>query len=541
MSLTLKLSSLVIRTLSKPIANSIKAQAREHERFRRTCVSIAQAVHRIDMRLRLGLLRDTAAIEAQAAKEAAEAQARKHKPKSPTAKTEAESKAEEEEAAQAKKQAIEKARSKPLPRIRPLSESKAIDSGANFISETFLFLVAGGLIVFESWRSRRKETNRQTNVQDRLNELEESEKAARRALGILEKELIQLKAHQGKHPVKDVKRILPSDVWEDDGQEVVPKAEQDQSWASWISSYFPSSEKTAQKPEAVQPIVPTSTADKATTSPSGTESPHSIIPTILTPHPTKPSPKDFHAVVSASLRGRPVWEVLLPILDSNNELTFEDSPDNICDLTFYCPNETWASNVEVHCILVTPPDIEATNRQATLIRAEKLAIATHKNVQSRCDRVIVFVCSATAFQTASRYCSIDGFVSLQVLLFDSPSAAALPIIIVGEPSELLSSIKERCQVLQHHLDQSPERPHLGSSASSLRLLEHIVAHASDSVTCQQNLNILSDLFPSLRALSAAIRTMEGRQLIADYLGSRVARNIVAFWSEERIAVENRVF
>jgi optic atrophy 3 protein len=243
------------------------------------------------MRLKLGLLRDTAAIEAQAAKEATEVQARKHKPKSPTAKTEAEIKAEEKETEQAKKQAIEKARSKPLPRIRPLSESKAIDSGANFISETFLFLVAGGLIVFESWRSRRKETNRQTNVQDRLNELEESEKAARRALGILERELIELKAHQGKHAVKDGKRILPSDVWEDEGLEDVPKAEEDQSWISWISSYFPSSEKAVQKPEPVQQTAPTLTTEKPATSSPGTDSPHSIIPAIITPRP-KPAPKE---------------------------------------------------------------------------------------------------------------------------------------------------------------------------------------------------------------------------------------------------------
>lgn len=271
--------------------NSIKAQAREHERFRRICVSMAQTLHRVDMRLRLGLLRDTAAIEAQAAKEAAEAQARKHKPKAPTVKTEAETKAESEEAEQAKKQAIEKARSKPLPRIRPLSEAKAIDSGANFISETFLFLVAGGLIVFESWRSRRKETNRQTNVQDRLNELEESEKAARRALGILEKELLELKAHQGKHPAKDMKRILPSEVWEDDGQDVV-KVDEDQSWISRIWSYLPFSEPAAKQPEPAQAKAPVHATDKAAVCSSATDSPHSIIPAILTSHQTKPSPKE---------------------------------------------------------------------------------------------------------------------------------------------------------------------------------------------------------------------------------------------------------
>ncbi|QKX55203.1 uncharacterized protein TRUGW13939_02295 [Talaromyces rugulosus] len=251
MSLTLKLSSLVIRTLSKPIANQIKSQAREHERFRKACVSMAQTLHRIDMRLRLGLLRDTSAIEQQAAKEAAEAEARKFKPKAPTVKTEADLKAEAEAIQQAKQKAIEHAKSRPPPRIRPLSESKAIDSGANFISETFLFLVAGGLIVFESWRSRRKETTRREDVQDRLNELEQSERAARRALAVLETELLELKAQQGKKPAKSIKRLLPSDVWEvEEPQET--DAKDDKDWMSQIWSWVSGSEQPTRKKQPIQ-------------------------------------------------------------------------------------------------------------------------------------------------------------------------------------------------------------------------------------------------------------------------------------------------
>lgn len=253
---------------------------------------MAQSIHRIDMRLKLGLLRDTSAIEEKAAKEATEALARKHKPKAPTVKTEAEIKAEKQETDQARKKAIEEARSKPLPRIRPLSESKAIDSGATFISETFLFLVAGGLIVFESWRSRRKETSRREDVQDRLNELEESEKAARRALGILEKELLELKAQQGKHSAKDMKRILPKDVWEDEEGDVVSKAEEDQGWLSRIWSYFPSSSSTDQTAsENVNSQAPAATLKEPKTS-SSADSPHTIVPAVLIPHEPKPSPRE---------------------------------------------------------------------------------------------------------------------------------------------------------------------------------------------------------------------------------------------------------
>jgi myosin-1 len=171
------------------------------------------------MRLRLGLLQSTAAIDRQTAREAAEAQAKKHKNLAPTVKTEAETRTGEIAAAARQKGRVEKsqeATEKPLvaPRIRPLSEAKAIDTGATFISETFLFLVAGGLIVFESLRARRKEASRREDVADRLAELEESEKAARRALVALEHELLRLRAESGHRGSKDVKHIIPKEIWQ---------------------------------------------------------------------------------------------------------------------------------------------------------------------------------------------------------------------------------------------------------------------------------------------------------------------------------------
>lgn len=98
--------------------------------------------------------------------------------------------------------------------------------------------------------------------------------------------------------------------------------------------------------------------------------------------------------------------------------------------------------------------------------------------------------------------------------------------MVTDPAELLTSVREYCHVLQRNLNH-----HLPVS-SSLWLLEQIVALGSDQLACQQNLNILSDLFPSLRALSAAVRTVEGCQFIAEYLGDHVASNIAAFWGQE---------
>ncbi|KAJ5817254.1 hypothetical protein N7447_009487 [Penicillium robsamsonii] len=232
MSLTLKLSSLVIRTLSKPIASQIKGQAREHERFRKICVSMAQALHRFDMRLRLGTLRDSAAAQRRAA---AEAEARKHKPSMPTVRNAADMKAAEEAEAKAKAAAEEAAKPHHY-HIRPLSESKAIESGANFISESFLFIVAGSLILFESWRSRNKESTRREGVEGRLAELEKSEEAAREALVALEKELLQLRAKHGDLPKLSTKRILSPEIYEQAPEPDTPVVAQ--GWLSRISSYI---------------------------------------------------------------------------------------------------------------------------------------------------------------------------------------------------------------------------------------------------------------------------------------------------------------
>lgn len=87
-------------------------------------------------------------------------------------------------------------------RIRPLSEAKAIDTGANFISETFLFLVGGGLILFESWRSRRKENIRREDVAERLEKLEALDHARdvahEKEITALQREIERLKANNVK-------------------------------------------------------------------------------------------------------------------------------------------------------------------------------------------------------------------------------------------------------------------------------------------------------------------------------------------------------
>ena len=51
------------------------------------------------------------------------------------------------------------------------TSSRAIESGANTIAEGFLFAVAAGLIIGESWRSSRNQSKRSDSVDDQLDEL----------------------------------------------------------------------------------------------------------------------------------------------------------------------------------------------------------------------------------------------------------------------------------------------------------------------------------------------------------------------------------
>lgn len=132
-------------------------------------------------------------IERQIERELKEAEAKRKREAIPTVKTEAESKADEEARKRERQQVKEhiKSQQKP-PRIRPLSESKAIESGANFISETFLFLVAAGAVIFESWRSRRKESNRREGIDDRLDDLERESAEMKAMINLLQSEIVSL-------------------------------------------------------------------------------------------------------------------------------------------------------------------------------------------------------------------------------------------------------------------------------------------------------------------------------------------------------------
>ncbi|KAJ2158760.1 hypothetical protein GGF46_003541 [Coemansia sp. RSA 552] len=113
-----KIASLLFRTLSKPVANVLKQQAKSHDIFRLLCINVAQVAHRTEMTWKMRVLGY-----------------RQEK-------------------------------------IRPLNDARAVDAGANFLGETFIFGVALSLIFAEQLRSRNNARRERNALDDRLDELE---------------------------------------------------------------------------------------------------------------------------------------------------------------------------------------------------------------------------------------------------------------------------------------------------------------------------------------------------------------------------------
>lgn len=176
------------------------------------------------MRMRLGLLQDPAVIDRQIKKEVALAEAARKKAATPTVLTEAEMKAEEALTEKEREAIKKKTEERIKPRIRPLSEQKAIEMGANFASETFIFVVGIGVILFEQWRQRRKARNARDDIREDLEEMQVELKAVK----------AELEEWKGKHPEPAPSKILG--FFTGHGKTDEKKAEQVKSKESGVST-----------------------------------------------------------------------------------------------------------------------------------------------------------------------------------------------------------------------------------------------------------------------------------------------------------------
>ncbi|KAI9053508.1 hypothetical protein LZ554_002463 [Drepanopeziza brunnea f. sp. 'monogermtubi'] len=161
-----KFAALFVRHISKYGANYIKAQAHDHPKFRTYAARYGQGIHQLNMRLTVTLLKDKAAEKL--AKERAEA---------PTVKTEEQMRHDEaqKEKNAAREKASHQEASKSIwrRRFRPLPEAKAVDLFADVIGDSFILLVAGGLIIYEYVRAKGKPDANAEKIAELNRKLEE--------------------------------------------------------------------------------------------------------------------------------------------------------------------------------------------------------------------------------------------------------------------------------------------------------------------------------------------------------------------------------
>ena len=156
------------------------------------------------------------------------------------------------------------------------------------------------LILFENFRRNRQESSRREDVSDRLNELEASEKMARKyyaeALVRLEDEVIKLREKTGTISSGHL-RILPKPVWDLAEKQDKEDDTRRQGWLSWIPRFNrkDASEDETTSDESTAPGSTTVTHDAP-------DSPSLLSKTLWTPrsHPrdTRPSATEASAVES---------------------------------------------------------------------------------------------------------------------------------------------------------------------------------------------------------------------------------------------------
>jgi len=130
----MKLGTLLVKTISKPLASQLKHQAKVHPKFRQFIINFAQRNHRITTQMQRRIYGHATDVE-----------------------------------------------------IRPLDEEKAVQAAVDLIGELFIFAVGGGVVVFEVQRGSRSEARKEEARKQELEELRKKDED-------LEKEMADLKS-----------------------------------------------------------------------------------------------------------------------------------------------------------------------------------------------------------------------------------------------------------------------------------------------------------------------------------------------------------
>ncbi|CAN1149957.1 OPA3-like protein [Linum perenne] len=135
----LKLGTLVVKTLSKPLAAKLKQQAAYHPKFRQIIIDMAQMNHRISTRMQRRIYSHATDVA-----------------------------------------------------IRPLDEEKAVQAAVDLIGELFVFTVAGVVVVFEVQRSAKSEARKEAARKQELEEMRQRDDDLAREVDNLRQKLNEI-------------------------------------------------------------------------------------------------------------------------------------------------------------------------------------------------------------------------------------------------------------------------------------------------------------------------------------------------------------
>ncbi|XP_023517385.1 OPA3-like protein [Cucurbita pepo subsp. pepo] len=138
----LKLGTLVLKTLSKPLGNRLKKQAALHPRFRQSIINFAQINHRMSTQMQRRIYGHATDVE-----------------------------------------------------IRPLDEEKAVQAAVDLIGEVFVFSVAGAIVIFEVQRSARSEARKEEVRRQEMEALRQRDESLSTELELLQQKLVELEQH----------------------------------------------------------------------------------------------------------------------------------------------------------------------------------------------------------------------------------------------------------------------------------------------------------------------------------------------------------
>ncbi len=126
----IKLAYLLVRTVAKPVASTLKSQTKSHPKFRASCVRLAQLQHRLEIRLSRILSNSSGTGRL----------------------------------------------------IRPLDEERAVEVGANLLGEVLVFGVAGAIVIIEGRAQMEREAARRQAIEDKFTQIFDELKELRNEL-----------------------------------------------------------------------------------------------------------------------------------------------------------------------------------------------------------------------------------------------------------------------------------------------------------------------------------------------------------------------